>query len=84
MRDNLILSLLGGRIEEVTNSLHNRTTWGVKRTGIGISDLNQTETYNFEMLEKCCKFLSASLLIKEELYLRSHATQVKEGHEEGR
>ena len=47
-RGYFLPDLLGVTGEEVTNSLNNRITWGVKRAGIGISDPTHTVPANFE------------------------------------
>ena len=74
LRVNFLSSLLGGRREEVANSLHKRITWGVKREGIGILYPTQTAPAIFETSYHLCEFISTSLLNGEALYLRSHST----------
>ena len=84
MRDDFILDLLGGSIEEVTDSLCKRITWGVKRADIGIPDPTRIAPVNFEMTEQYYEILTYSLLNGEVLDLRSHSTQVREERETGR
>ena len=84
LRNNFILTLLGGIRDEVTDLLCKWITWGVKRAGIVIPDHIQTETNNFEISENCCKVLNNSLLNEKALDTRKHATQVREGCNTGR
>ena len=83
LRDDFLPALIGGRREEVTDSLRKRITWGVERKGIGIPYPTQTAPENFEMAEHCCEVLPDSLLNREAMDFISHSTQVKEGREAG-
>ena len=77
LRDTFLPELMGGRREEVTDSLHKKISWGVKRKVIGIPDPTQTTPDNFEMVEHCCEILTDSLLNIEAMDIISHTTQVK-------
>ena len=74
LRDGFLPDLLEVSIEEVTDSLHKRNTWGAKRMGIEIPDPTQTAPTKFEMLDKCCEVLTQSLLNREALDLRENVT----------
>ena len=49
MRGDFLPDLLGKTIEEVTDYLHKRITWGMKWAGIGIPEPTYTVPTNFEM-----------------------------------
>ena len=77
LRDGFLPDLLEVSIEEVTDSLHKRNTWGAKRMGIEIPDPTQTAPTNFEMLEHFCDLLPTYIFNREELDIMAHATQVR-------
>ena len=48
LRDDFLPDLLGGRRDEVTDSLYKRINWGVKRAGIWIPYPTQNTLTNFD------------------------------------
>ena len=58
-RDEFLPSLLCIRTEEVTDCLHKRITWDMKRAGIGIPDPTHTAPTNFETSEHYCEVLTS-------------------------
>ena len=56
----------------------------MKREGIGTLEPTQTAPANFETSEHYCDILTTSMINIEDLDVRAHKTQVREGCEAGR
>ena len=61
----------------MADSIFHITTWSVKQADIRIIDHTQNSTANFDMLDLYYGVLSAYLINKEAIDIRSHTTQVR-------
>ena len=83
LRGDFLPELLVGSNEEVADTIHKNTNWGIKQRVIGIPEPIQTYYANFETSTQCCEVLNTSLLTGEALDPLTHTAQVKEGRKEG-